>query len=132
MLIFVIGFLFDMVLELTLVRTGLYIYSQVIPFGSIFTGSTYQFPLMWESLMVTFVMVPAGLLVYRDDTGRTVAEKLAQRAAMFPEPARARNVGGDVRDHQPRLLRLRPASPYQVPTRHLGGLPVAVSGGQSI
>lgn len=83
MLIFVIGFLFDMVLELTLVRTGLYIYSQVIPFGSIFVGSTFQFPLLWESVMVTFVMVPAGLLVYRDDTGRTVAEKLAQRSRLF-------------------------------------------------
>ena len=82
-LIFVIGFLFDMVLELTLVRTGLYIYSQVIPFGSIFTGSTFQFPLIWESVMVTFVMVPAGLLVYRDDTGKTVAEKLAQRSRLF-------------------------------------------------
>lgn len=81
--IFVIGFLFDMVLELTLVRTGLYIYSQVIPFGSIFTGTTFQFPLLWESTMVTFVMIPAGILVYRDDTGRTVAEKLAQRARLF-------------------------------------------------
>ena len=82
-LIFVIGFLFDMVLELTLVRTGLYIYSQVIPFGSIFTGTTFQFPLLWESVMVTFVMVPAGLLVYRDDTGKTVAEKLAQRSRLL-------------------------------------------------
>ena len=24
-------------------------------------------------------MIPAGVLLYRDDTGRTVAEKLAQR-----------------------------------------------------
>jgi hypothetical protein len=83
-LIFVIGFVFDMMLELTLVRTGLYIYSQVIPFGSIFVGSTFQFPLIWESVMVTFVMIPAGLLVYRDDTGKTVAEKLARRARLFP------------------------------------------------
>jgi hypothetical protein len=82
-MIFVIGFLFDMMLELTLVRTGLYIYSQVIPFGSIFTGSTFQFPLIWESVMVTFVMIPAGILVYRDDTGKTVAEKLAQRSRLF-------------------------------------------------
>ena len=34
--------------------------------------------------MVTFVMIPAGVLLYRDDTGRTVAEKLAQRARIFP------------------------------------------------
>ncbi|MBV8929060.1 MAG: spirocyclase AveC family protein [Mycobacteriaceae bacterium] len=82
-LILVIGFIFDAILEVTLVRTGLYIYSQVIPFGSLFAGDTYQFPLIWESLAVTFVMIPAGVLVYRDDTGRTVAEKLAQRARIF-------------------------------------------------
>ena len=33
--------------------------------------------------MVTFVMIPAGVLLYRDDTGRTHAEKLAQRARFF-------------------------------------------------
>jgi hypothetical protein len=83
-LILVIGFIFDAMLEITLVRTGMYIYSQVIPWGSIFVGQPWQFPLIWESLMVTFVMIPAGILVYRDDTGRTVAEKLAQRARIFP------------------------------------------------
>jgi len=82
-LILPIGFVFDAMLELTLVRTGLYTYTQVIPFGSIFVGSPWQFPLIWESVMVTFVMIPAGILVYRDDTGRTVAEKLAQRARLF-------------------------------------------------
>ena len=83
LLILPIGFVIDMMLEVTLVRTGFYIYSQVIPLGSIFVGEPYQFPLIWESLMVTFVMIPAGVLLYRDDTGRTVAEKLAQRARIF-------------------------------------------------
>ena len=83
LIILPIGFVIDMMLEVTLVRTGFYIYSQVIPFGSIFVGEPYQFPLIWESLMVTFVMIPAGVLLYRDDTGRTVAEKLAQRARLF-------------------------------------------------
>lgn len=87
-LILPIGFVFDAMLELTLVRTGLYTYTQVIPFGSIFVGSPWQFPLIWESVMVTFVMIPAGILVYRDDTGRTVAEKLAQRARLFPSHPR--------------------------------------------
>lgn len=82
-LILVIGFIMDMMLEVTLVRTGLYIYSQVIPFGSLFVGTTFQFPLIWESVFVTFVMIPAGVLCYRDDTGRTVAEKLAQRLRWF-------------------------------------------------
>ena len=78
-LILVIGFVFDMMLEITLVRTGLYIYSQVIPWGSLFAGTTFQFPLIWESTFVCFVMIPAGVLCYRDDTGKTVAEKMSQR-----------------------------------------------------
>ena len=82
-LIFVIGFVFDAMLEVFLVRTQLYIYSQAIPFGSIFAGKPYQFPLIWESTLVTLVMIPAGVLLYRDDTGRTQAEKLAQRVRAF-------------------------------------------------
>jgi hypothetical protein len=82
-LILVVGFVYDAIMEVTLVRTGMYIYSQVIPFGSVFAGKPYQFPLLWESILVTTVMVPAGVLLYRDDTGRTVAEKLAQRARFF-------------------------------------------------
>jgi hypothetical protein len=82
-LILVFGFIFDAFLEISMIRTGLYIYDQVIPFGSLFTGTPFQFPLLWESLSVTFVMIPAGILVYRDDTGRSVAEKLAQRARIF-------------------------------------------------
>jgi hypothetical protein len=83
LLIFVIGFIFDAGLEMFLVRTQLYIYSQVIPFGSVFAGTTYQFPLLWESSLVTMVMIPAGVLLYTDDTGRTVAGKLAQRVRAF-------------------------------------------------
>jgi hypothetical protein len=78
-LIYVIGFVYDAIQEILLIRTQLYVYSQVIPFGSIFTGTTYQFPLLWESSLVTAVMIPAGVLLYRDDTGRTVAEKLSKR-----------------------------------------------------
>jgi hypothetical protein len=82
-LIYVVGFVYDAIQEILLVRTQLYVYSQVIPFGSIFTGKPYQFPLLWESTLVTAVMIPAGVLLYRDDTGRTVAEKLAQRIRGF-------------------------------------------------
>jgi hypothetical protein len=83
LLIYVIGFVYDATQEILLIRAQLYIYSQVIPFGSVFTGKTYQFPLLWESSLVTTVMIPAGVLLYRDDTGRTVAEKLAQRVRAF-------------------------------------------------
>jgi Spirocyclase AveC-like len=79
MLILAIGFVFDAALEIFSIRAGLYIYSQVIPWGSVFVGEAYQFPLIWESMLVTLVMIPAGVLLYRDDTGRTQAEKLARR-----------------------------------------------------
>ena len=82
-LLFVVGFVVDAFLEIFLVRTGLYIYSQVIPWGSLFAGTTFQFPLIWEAALVTTVMIPAGVLCYRDDTGRTQAEKLAQRLRWF-------------------------------------------------
>jgi hypothetical protein len=84
LLVLVIGFWFDAALEVGSIRTGLYIYSQVIPFGSIFVGTPFQFPLIWESFAVTFVMIPAAILVYRDDTGKSVAEKLAAKARLFP------------------------------------------------
>ena len=79
-------------LEIFSIRAGLYIYSQVIPFGSVFVGETYQFPLIWESSLVTLVMIPAGVLLYRDDTGKTQAEKLALRHERggLPQPPGAR------------------------------------------
>src|SRR5690349_23773938 len=83
LLVYVIGFVYDALLEVFCIRAGLYIYSQVIPFGSIFAGTTHQFPLLWESSLVTLVMIPAAILCYRDDTGKTVAEKLTQRIRMF-------------------------------------------------
>jgi hypothetical protein len=82
-LILPIGIVFDAFLEIFLVRTQLYIYSQVMPFGAFAAGEWYQFPLIWETVMVTFVMIPAGVLLYRDDTGKTQAEKLALKVRWF-------------------------------------------------
>jgi hypothetical protein len=87
-LILAIGFVFDACLEIFLVHTQLYIYSQVMPFGSIAAGEWYQFPLIWESALITLVMIAAGVLLYRDDTGRTQAERLAHRVrALRSRPA---------------------------------------------
>ena len=85
LLLFGVGFVFDAILEIFSVHAGLYIYSQVIPWGSLFAGTTFQFPLIWESALVTVVMIPAGILCHRDDTGRTQAEKLAQRFRWLPD-----------------------------------------------
>jgi hypothetical protein len=84
LLLFVVGFVFDALLEVFSIHAGLYIYSQVIPWGSLFAGTTFQFPLIWESALVTVVMIPAGILCHRDDTGRTQAEKLVQRFRWLP------------------------------------------------
>ena len=84
LLLFGTGFVFDAALEIFCVRAGLYIYSQVLPWGSIFAGTTFQFPLIWECALVTTVMIPAGILCHRDDTGRTQAEKLVQRFRWLP------------------------------------------------
>ncbi len=46
--IYLIGFIYDAAQEILLVRTGMYVYSQVIPFGSVFTGHAYQFPFIWS------------------------------------------------------------------------------------
>jgi hypothetical protein len=84
LLLFVVGFVFDALLEIFSIRAGLYIYSQVMPWGSLFAGTTFQFPLIWESALVTVVMIPAGILCHRDDTGRTQAEKLVQKFRWLP------------------------------------------------
>jgi hypothetical protein len=83
LLIYAIGFVFDTGLEVFMIRAQLYIYSQVPSFGSIGVGKWYQFPLIWEASLVTLVMIPAGVLLYRDDTGRTQAEKLSLRIRAF-------------------------------------------------
>lgn len=80
---FAIGFTLDAAVEIFCVSTRVYAYTQVPAFGSIFVGEYNQFPLLWESGLATAVMIPASILLYRDDTGRTQAEKLAQRLKMF-------------------------------------------------
>jgi hypothetical protein len=81
---FVIGFALDAVVEIFCVSKRVYAYSQVPEFGSIFVGQYNQFPLLWESGLATSMMIAASIMVYRDDTGRTQAEKLAQRLRLLP------------------------------------------------
>ena len=107
LLILPIGLVFDAFLEIFLVRTQLYIYSQVMPFGSFAAGEWYQFPFIWETVMVTFVMIPAGVLLYRDDTGKVAGREARPAGAGIPEAAGAGHVPRDVRHHQPGVLRVR-------------------------
>lgn len=81
--VFAFGFVYDFAMEAICVRLGLYSFTQVIPFGSVFVGTRWQFPLLWQSSLISILMIPAAVMIYRDDTGRTVAEKLAQRSKIF-------------------------------------------------
>jgi len=81
--VFVFGFVYDFAMEALCVRMGLYTFTQVIPLGSIFTGTRWQFPLLWQSSLINILMIPAAVMIYRDDSGRTVAEKLARRVGIF-------------------------------------------------
>jgi hypothetical protein len=74
-----IGVIWDAAQEILLTRAQFLIYSHVIAFGSIDVGKTSQFPLLMASGLITVVMIPASILLYRDDTGRSQADKLAQR-----------------------------------------------------
>ena len=135
LLILAIGFVFDACLEIFLVRTQLYIYSHVIPWGSFAAGEWYQFPLIWESALVSTVMIPAGVLLHKDDTGKTQAEKLAQRLRWFRSRPSLGTFAVMFRDREPRLLlplrrRLRADEGHG--GRVLGGVPVAVPGGEGL
>src|ERR1700753_3305299 len=74
-------------MEQLCVRIGLYTFTQVIPFGSVFLGTRWQSPLLWQSSLISILMIPAAAMIYRDDTGRTVAERLARRADILASRA---------------------------------------------
>ncbi|WP_280436109.1 spirocyclase AveC family protein [Nocardia carnea] len=78
-LTFICGVIWDILLEVFLVHTQFLTYTHVVEFGSINAGKNTQFPLLWASVLITIVMIPASLLLYRDDTGRSQAEKIARR-----------------------------------------------------
>lgn len=73
----------DGVLEATFVQMGFYTYTQVIPFGSIFTGTAHQFPLIWEAVLFGIMLSVAAPLMWVDDTGRTWSETVARRTKIF-------------------------------------------------
>ena len=105
-LILAIGFVFDAALETFLVRTQLYIYSQVVPFGSFAAGETHQFPLIWESTLVTLVMIAAGVMLYRTTPARR-RPRSWRTASASSAAAGAGHVPRHVRRRERRLLRLR-------------------------
>lgn len=81
-LTFIIGVIWDAAQEILLTRTQFLTYSHVVEFGSIDVGKNSQFPLLMASVLITVIMIPASILLYRDDTGKSQAGKIAQRLRM--------------------------------------------------
>ena len=79
LLTFCAGFAWDAGQEVFLVRTEFLTYTHVVRFGSIDVGKYSQLPVLMASGLITIVMIPAAVLLYRDDTGRTQAERIAGR-----------------------------------------------------
>lgn len=77
-LTFIIGGIWDTAQEILLVRTQFLTYSHVIDFGAIDAGKNSQYPLLM-TLLITIIMIPASILLYRDDSGKSQADKIAQR-----------------------------------------------------
>jgi hypothetical protein len=75
----IVGFILDAAFELFLVHTGMVSYLQVVPFGSVWVGTPYQFPLLWQSLATTIPFIVIALLWWRGDDGLSHAERLAAR-----------------------------------------------------
>jgi hypothetical protein len=80
---FCAGVIWDASQEILLVNTQFLTYTHIIPFGSLYVGEYRQFPILMASLLITIVMIPAAVLLYRDDTGKCQAEKLAQRLGLY-------------------------------------------------
>jgi hypothetical protein len=80
---FVTCVVWDAVMEMLFVRMGLYSYTQVVPGLSLFTGQRFQYPLVLEAIGFGAVLCPAAPLMWRDATGRTWPEKVAQRFRVF-------------------------------------------------
>ena len=83
-LTFAIGAIWDMGQEILLVRVQFLTYTHAIAFGTIDLGEYRQFPLPMAEL-ITIVMMPASVLLYRDEAGKSQAEKLAQRFRLYAQ-----------------------------------------------
>ncbi|OCB30182.1 hypothetical protein A5674_13820 [Mycobacterium malmoense] len=78
-----ISIVFDAVVETLMVRAGIFNYTQVVPFGSIFVGKPWQFPLIWESGLFGSVISLTAPLMWVNDQNQTWGETFALRFKIF-------------------------------------------------
>ncbi|MFT0170375.1 spirocyclase AveC family protein [Paraburkholderia mimosarum] len=84
------GMAFDLVVELIVLRAGLYIYSQVWPAISIDVGKAWQFPAMMAVPTIGISMGWCAVLLHRDADGNTIVDRIARR---FPGLRRRPTIG---------------------------------------
>jgi hypothetical protein len=68
---------FDVAMELLMVRTELWVYAQAVP--PVVRPGTWQWPVIVEPLLFSPSMAVTASLLVRDDSGRTVMERIANR-----------------------------------------------------
>lgn len=78
------AFVLDIILEMTLIRGGLYTYSASIPELSFFAGHYYQFPIFEAFLMAPMWGLMGALLYFTDDKGRTWADRGVDSLRLSP------------------------------------------------
>ncbi|MFF7945123.1 spirocyclase AveC family protein [Nocardia gamkensis] len=55
----------------------------MVPFGSIFVGEQWQFPLIWESVLFGLALAPTAPLMWVNDQNQTWGETFALRFKLF-------------------------------------------------
>jgi hypothetical protein len=78
-----VAMVWDTLVELFFVHTGFYTYTQVIRWGSINAGTTTQLPWLWEVPSVSVIYASATALLWRDDQGQTIADRVGGRVGPF-------------------------------------------------
>lgn len=75
--------IFDGLAEASMVRAGLYTFTQLMPIGVISAGQPWQFPLLWEPLTFgTFIGITAPLM-WENDQRQSWGEAFAARFKVF-------------------------------------------------
>ncbi|WP_428338916.1 spirocyclase AveC family protein [Mycobacterium sp.] len=72
-------FLWDLMIETFLVRTGLIAYTQVIAPISLWAGQRWQYPIVMNSGFMALSIFMAASMMHRDDTGLTFPERTAAK-----------------------------------------------------
>src|SRR5205823_442377 len=120
--LYVFMFFFDILLEGIVVLGRDYAYLTTVPGPYLFKGHFYQFPLM-ESLFWGFVWTGgAALMHFRDDKGRTLAERGVDRLRVTGRRQRAVRILAIV-GFMNAIMFLTYDIPWNIAAIHTSGLP---------